>query len=56
MMYLFGPGQGRLLNAKLKVPERSSLCGTAEMNLTGIHEDVYSIPGLAPWVGDPAVL
>ena len=30
-----------------KVLERSSHCGSAETNLTSIHEDVGSIPGLA---------
>ena len=28
----------------------SSHYGSAEMNPTGIHEDVGSIPGLAQWV------
>ena len=35
---------------------QSSHCGAAEMNLTNIHEDEVSIPGLAQWVGDLALL
>ena len=35
-----------------KIIFRSSCCGSAEMNLTGIHEDAVSIPGLAQWVMD----
>ena len=31
-------------------------CGPVEMNPTGIHEDVGLIPGLAQWVGGPALL
>ena len=33
-----------------------SYCGAAEMNLTSIHGDVGSIPGLTQWVEDPALL
>ena len=41
----------KLLNKEINF--RSSCCGAVETNLTGKHEIVGSIPGLAQWVKDP---
>ena len=45
-----------IIISKVKKENRSSHRGSAEINLTSIHEDVGSIPGLALWVKDPVVL
>ena len=42
-------------NMKKNVYIGSSHCGAAKMNLTSIHNDAGSIPGLAQWVKDLAL-
>ena len=39
-----------------KMMRGSSQCGSMVTNLTSIHEDVGSIPGLAQWVRDLTLL
>ena len=43
-------------NSILKIKNRSSHCGSVVKNQTSIQEDTGSIPGLAQWVKDLALL
>ena len=45
-----------LLSNKIDLIKKSSLCGSAVMNPTNIHEDAGWIPGLSQWVKDLALL
>ena len=44
-------------NSDLKcIKFQRSHCGAVETTLTSIYEDLGSVPGLAQWVGEPALL
>ena len=46
----------KICKENMKLYMRSSHRGSAETNLTSIHEDAGLIPGLTQWVKDPALL
>ena len=53
------PSGGTKANHKPAIkrqPLQSFHCSSVEMNMTSIHEDTHSIPGLAQWVTDPELL
>ena len=45
-------GEKKKKKKKIKQKAREFCCGSAEMNLSGNHENVGVIPGSAQWVKD----
>ena len=52
---LLGPVSHYVAHSHLRMEYKSSCCGSAETNLTSIHEKVGSIPGLVQWVKGSSV-
>ena len=55
MNHLFVPFLSQTLESRSPVLSQTAF-SLGEMNLTSIHEDVGSIPGLTQWVKGPALL
>ena len=55
-LWSFKSPTGLLGISKESIEGNFLLCREAEMNLTSIHEDEGSIPGLTQWVKDLALL
>ena len=55
-MVSVGPGSGMGGKKEGKVSTEVSIVAQQVRNLTGIHEDTSSIPGLTQWVKDLALL